>query len=91
MTYRDSFRRRIRLPTLTLADWIVLSFAQAMTATAGFVLALVFLVPRHYGIDDLFANSLMFAGAFFLFNLLAAALLRILFHLVKLLRRRSTN
>lgn len=99
MSYRDAFRRRFPVASLTLADWATLS-----AATAAAVATLIFLFHMiawaigwpgpllGFGSANRLRDIAEIAAAvgvsLFIFNILGAAALRICFHVTRLLRRR---
>lgn len=99
MFYRDALQRRFRVSSLTLADWVALSFVVATAAAIAFMLfhvaawAIGWPGPLvWFGGDsrlaDIGIGGAAIAVSIFCFNLLGASALRIYFWLLKLIRRR---
>lgn len=98
MPYRDALQRRLRVSSLTLADWATLSFVVAIAAAIAFMLfhlvawAIDWPGPNLWfgagnRLADIGIGGAAVATSIFCFNLLGAATLRIYFWLLSLIRR----
>jgi hypothetical protein len=99
MSYRESFRRRLNISSLTLADWAALSAAVSLAVAVaellfelfawaiGWQSPLLWFRPGN-GLADIAWGAALMAVPLFVLNLLGAAMLRIWFWLFSFVRRR---